>query len=160
MTIEISPLINFGIDDLKKNNWTKCNDFASMYQTTPVLIYSLLLTTIAYVLSLLTLYLLSTRMVSLLKKREKVLGTSFQRPISIIKAAVVILLVLYMPIHVMRNIHLTSQLPGLGLSQYTKAYIEAVYTAHCIFSQCHKPRVLYPNDRQVQRDPAGQVEAV
>lgn len=125
--IVIAPLIKFVIDDLKKNNWTKCNDFASMYQTTPVLIYSLLLTTIAYVLPLLTLYLLSTRMVSLLKKREEVLGTSFQRPVSIVKAAAVMLLVLYMPIHVMRNIRLTSQHPGLGLSQCTKAYIEAAY---------------------------------
>ncbi|XP_053094717.1 succinate receptor 1-like [Pangasianodon hypophthalmus] len=127
VTIEIGPHINFIINDLKKTNWTKCNDFASMYQTTPVLTYSLLLTTVAYVLPLLTLYQLSSKMVSLLQKREEVLGTSFQRSVSIVKAAVVMLLVLYMPYHVMRNIRLVSQLPGLGLLQCTKAYIEAVY---------------------------------
>lgn len=127
VTAETGPLISFVINDLKKNNWTKCNDFASMYQTDSVLTYSLLLTTIGYVLPMLTLCLLSSRMVSLLKKREEVLGTSFQRPVSIMKAAALMLLVFYTPFHVMRNIRLVSQLPSLGLFQCTKAYIEAVY---------------------------------
>lgn len=125
--IEIAPLINFITNDLKYNNGTKCNDFGSLYETTPVLTYSLLLSTIAYVLPLLTLYLLSSRMVSLLKKREKVFGTSFQRPVNIVKAAAVMLLVLYMPLHVMRNMRLTSQLSVLGMLPCTKAYIEAAY---------------------------------
>lgn len=127
VTVEITPLIYFIIDDQKYNNWTKCNDFSSMYQTTPVLIYSLLLTTVAYVLPLLTLYVLSSRMISLLKEREEVFGTSFQRPVSIVKAAMVMFLVLYMPIHVLRNMCLASELSVLGLSQCSKAYIKAAY---------------------------------
>lgn len=127
VTIENGPLVNFLIRDLKHNNWNICNDFSSMYETTPVLTYSLLLTAVAYVLPLLTLGLLTGRMVSLLKKREDVLGTSFQRPVNIVKAAAVMLLVLYMPIHVMRNLRLTSRLSELELSECTKAYIEAAY---------------------------------
>ncbi|KAK3559184.1 hypothetical protein QTP86_005083 [Hemibagrus guttatus] len=71
VTLELIPYITFIIIDLKETNGSKCNDFSSMSQTTPVLIYNMLLTTVAYVLPLLTLYLFSNRMVSLLKKREK-----------------------------------------------------------------------------------------
>ncbi|XP_053367567.1 succinate receptor 1-like [Clarias gariepinus] len=127
VTIELAPLIMFANHDLKKTNWTKCNDFGSMNPPVPLLIYSLLLTTVAYVLPLLTIYLSASKMISLLKKREEVLGTSFQRPVNILKAAVVMFLVLYMPYHVMRNMRLASQLPALGLTQCTIVYIEAVY---------------------------------
>ncbi|KAF5892135.1 succinate receptor 1-like [Clarias magur] len=127
MTIENAPLIMFVINDQKSNKRNKCNDFGSMQPTTPVLIYCLLLTTVAYVLPLLTLFLLTSKMISYLKEREEVLGTSFQRPVNILKTALVMTLVLYMPIHLMRNMRLASQLPGLGLTQCTNVYIEAVY---------------------------------
>ncbi|XP_058262994.1 succinate receptor 1-like [Hemibagrus wyckioides] len=125
--LELIPYFSFIIIDLKETNWSKCNDFSSLSQTTPVLTYSLWLTTIAYVLPLLTLYLFSSRMVSLLKNREEVLGTSFQRPVSILKCATILFLVLYMPFHLMRNVRLASRLPEFGLLQCTQDYIEAAY---------------------------------
>lgn len=127
VTAGLTPFVTFLINDLKESNWSKCNDFASMYRPAQVLTYSLLLTTVAYLLPLLTLYLFSSRMVSLLKKQEGVLGTSFQRPVTIVKAALIMLLVLYMPFHFMRNLRLTSRLPELGLLPCTKHYIEAAY---------------------------------
>ncbi|KAF5892134.1 succinate receptor 1-like [Clarias magur] len=88
VTIQMAPLIMFAYHDLKKTNWMTCNDFGSMKPTIPLLIYSLLLTTVAYGLPLLTIYLSASKMISLLKRREEVLGTSFQRPVNILKAAV------------------------------------------------------------------------
>ncbi|XP_047673797.1 succinate receptor 1-like [Tachysurus fulvidraco] len=127
VTLELTPFFVFIINDLKESNWTNCKDFASMSHPAQVLTYNLLLTTVAYVLPLLTLHLFSSRMVSLLKKREEVLGTSFRKPMSIVKAATVMLFVLYMPFHLMRIVRLASRLPGLGLLQCTQDYIEAAY---------------------------------
>ncbi|KAF7704983.1 succinate receptor 1-like [Silurus meridionalis] len=125
VTIELAPYIYFIIDDLVHNKM--CKDFGSLNQTIPVLLYSLLLSAFAYVLPLLALYLLSSRMVSLLKMRQEVLGTSFERPMNIVKAAAVMLLVLYLPFHIMRNMRIISQLPQLEMSLCTKTYIETAY---------------------------------
>ncbi|KAM9462832.1 succinate receptor 1-like [Clarias gariepinus] len=125
VTIEITPLIIFVINDLTSTNGTKCNDFASMNPPIHVLNYSLLLTTVAYVLPLLTLFLLTSKMISLLKEREHVLGTSFQRPVNILKTVTVMGLVLHMPVHLMRTMALASR--STELEDCTKVYIHAVY---------------------------------
>ncbi|KAM9462834.1 succinate receptor 1-like [Clarias gariepinus] len=125
VTIEITPLIIFVINDQKRTNWTKCHDFASMKPPIPVLDYCLLLTAVAYVLPLLTLFLLTSKMISLLKEREHVLGTSFQRPVNILKTVTVMGLVLYLPLHLMRTMALASH--STKLEKCTKVYIHAAF---------------------------------
>ncbi|XP_060761237.1 succinate receptor 1-like [Neoarius graeffei] len=128
VNVQIAPLIVFIIQDLDANNWTACQDFASLGEARLVLIYSIVLTITGYVIPLLGLFISSQRMVSTLVKREEVLGTSFQRPVRILRASAIMFLVLYTPIHVMRNVRVVSRLPKLNLSQCSLDKINAVYT--------------------------------
>ncbi|XP_026797305.3 succinate receptor 1-like [Pangasianodon hypophthalmus] len=127
VTIQIAPLIVFIIQDLELNSWTVCPDFASLGVAKVTLIYTIVLTITGYVLPLVALFLSSQRMVSVLMKREEMRGTSYQRPVRIMKAAAIMFLVLHTPIHVMRIVHLASRLPELNLSWCIIDYINAVY---------------------------------
>ncbi|KAL6467722.1 hypothetical protein MHYP_G00233990 [Metynnis hypsauchen] len=127
VNIQVIPLINFVIKDLELSEWTKCNDFGSLSETKANLIYSLVLTITGYVIPLLALFLSSLKMVSLLLTQEQVLGTSFQRPLKIVRAAAIMFLVLYTPLHVLRNVRIASQLSEVTLSLCSKVYIEVVY---------------------------------
>ncbi|XP_017350616.2 succinate receptor 1-like [Ictalurus punctatus] len=121
---QITPLIIFIIQDLEEN---ACRDFSRLGVAKVTLIYSIVLTITGYVLPLLALFISSQRMVSVLMKREEVLGTSFQRPVRLVRAAAIMFLVLYTPIHIMRNVRIASRLPELNLSLCIKDYINAVY---------------------------------
>ncbi|XP_026797193.3 succinate receptor 1 [Pangasianodon hypophthalmus] len=124
---QIAPLIVFIIQDLKQNDWTACHDFGSLGEARVTLIYTIVLTITGYVLPLVGMFLSSQRMVSVLVKREELLGTSFQRPVRIVRAAAIMFLVLYTPIHIMRIVRLASRLPELNLSHCVLDYINAVY---------------------------------
>ncbi|XP_072524816.1 succinate receptor 1-like [Salminus brasiliensis] len=126
VNIEVMPLIIFVLEDLKRNGWSKCNDFASLSEVNRTLIYSLVLTVTGYILPLLGLFLSSFKMVSLLTVQEQVFGTSFQKPLKILRATAIMFLVLYTPIHVMRNVRIASQLSEMS-SPCSRNYIEAVY---------------------------------
>ncbi|XP_026797303.2 succinate receptor 1-like [Pangasianodon hypophthalmus] len=127
VTIQIAPLIVFIVQDLELNSWTVCRDFASLGVAKVTLIYTTVLTITGYVLPLLALFLSSQKLVSVLMKREEMRGTSFQRPVRIVRAAAIMFLVLYTPIHIMRIVRLTSRLPELNLSRCIIDYINAVY---------------------------------
>ncbi|TSP46823.1 Succinate receptor 1 [Bagarius yarrelli] len=124
---QIAPLIVFIIQDLEENRWTVCRDFASLGVAKVTLIYSVVLTITGYVMPLIAIFLASQKMVSVLVKREEVLGTNFQRPVKIVRSAAIMFLLLYTPIHVMRNVRIASRLPELKLSQCTVDYINAAY---------------------------------
>ncbi|XP_053343162.1 succinate receptor 1-like [Clarias gariepinus] len=124
---QIAPLIIFIIQDLEENRWSVCHDFASLKGPRVTLIYSIVLTITGYVMPLMALFLSSQNMVSALMKREEVLGTSFQRPVRILRVAAIMFLLLYTPIHIMRNVRLASRLPELNLSQCVKDLINAIY---------------------------------
>ncbi|KAI5626353.1 oxoglutarate (alpha-ketoglutarate) receptor 1a, tandem duplicate 2, partial [Silurus asotus] len=124
---QIAPLIVFIMQDLEENNWTVCRDFASLGVARVTLIYSLVLTISGYVVPLTALFLSSQRMVEVLRKREEMRGTSFQRPVKIVRCAAIMFLVLYTPIHVMRNVRIASRLPELKLSSCIVDYINAGY---------------------------------
>ncbi|XP_053529787.1 succinate receptor 1-like [Ictalurus punctatus] len=128
VNVQIAPLIILIIQDLRENDWTVCRDFASLGEPKVTLIYSIVLTITGYAMPLVALFLSSQRTVSVLMKREEVLGTSFQRPVRIVRTAAIMFLVLYIPIHIMRIVRIASQLPELNLSQCIMDYIKAVYT--------------------------------
>ncbi|KAM9439608.1 succinate receptor 1-like [Clarias gariepinus] len=128
VTIQIIPFIIFIIQDMKKTGWTNCHDISSLAEIKGSLIYSSVLTVTGYILPLLALYLSSKRMVSVLVKREEVLGTSFQRPVKLVRGSTIMFLVLYTPLHIMRNVRITSRLPELNVPQCIIDYIYAVYT--------------------------------
>ncbi|XP_060761247.1 succinate receptor 1-like [Neoarius graeffei] len=128
VTAQIAPLIVFIIQDLDQNGWTVCRDFASLGDAKVLLTYSVVLTITGYVMPLVGLFLSSQRMVSVLTKREEVLGTSFQRPVRIVRVAAILFLVFYTPIHIMRNVRVASRLPNLNFSRCSIDYINAVYT--------------------------------
>ncbi|XP_027017956.2 succinate receptor 1-like [Tachysurus fulvidraco] len=127
VTVQIAPLIVFIIQDLEQNNWTACRDFASLRNPHVTLIYSIILTITGYVIPLIGLFLASQKMVSFLIKRQEVLGTSFQRPVRIVRSAAIMFLLLYTPFHVMRNVRLASRLPELNLSGCVLDYINGAF---------------------------------
>ncbi|KAG7319595.1 hypothetical protein KOW79_016738 [Hemibagrus wyckioides] len=127
VNIQITPLIVIIIQDLQQNRQTVCRDFASLGVPKVTLIYSIVLTITGYVMPLVALFWASQKMVSVLVQREEVLGTSFQRPVRIVRSAAIMFLVLYTPFHVMRNVRIASQLPELNLSQCIIDHINAVY---------------------------------
>ncbi|XP_026797296.3 succinate receptor 1-like [Pangasianodon hypophthalmus] len=124
---QIAPLIVFIIQDLEENGWTVCRDFASLGVAKVTLIYSVVLTITGYVMPLVGLFLSSQRMVSVLVKREEMRGTSFQRPVRIVRSAAIMFLVLYTPLHIMRIVRLVSRLPELNLSRCIMDYINSVF---------------------------------
>ncbi|XP_047018744.2 succinate receptor 1, partial [Ictalurus punctatus] len=124
---QIAPLIVFIIQDLEDNGWTVCRDFASLGVARVLLIYSIVLTITGYVMPLVGLFLSSQRMVSVLMKREEMRRTSFQRPVRIVRAAAIMFLVLYTPIHIMRIVRIASRLPELNLSPCIVDYINSVF---------------------------------
>ncbi|XP_027017980.2 succinate receptor 1-like [Tachysurus fulvidraco] len=127
VNIQIAPLVVFIIQDLEENNWTACRDFSSLGNPQVTLIYSIILTITGYVIPLIGLFLASQKMVSLLVKRQEVLGTSFQRPVRIVRSAAIMFLLLYTPIHVMRNTRIASRLPELNFSRCVLDYINGAY---------------------------------
>ncbi|XP_060762613.1 succinate receptor 1-like [Neoarius graeffei] len=127
VTIQIAPLIVFIIQDLDQNGWTVCRDFGSLGEAKVILIYTTVLTITGYVIPLLALFLSSQKMVSVLMKREEMRGTSFQRPVRIVRIAAFMFLLLYTPIHVMRIARFTSRLPELNVSQCIMDYINSAY---------------------------------
>ncbi|XP_047662551.1 succinate receptor 1-like [Tachysurus fulvidraco] len=127
VTVQISPLIVFIITDLEQNNWTVCRDFASLGNPQVILMYSIILTISGYVIPLIGLFLSSQKMVSVLIKREEMCGTSFQRPVRVVRSAAIMFLVLYTPLHVMRIVRIVSRLPELNLSQCVVDYINGAY---------------------------------
>ncbi|XP_060762614.1 succinate receptor 1-like [Neoarius graeffei] len=124
---QIAPLIIFIIQDLDQNGWTVCRDFASLGVAKVILIYSVVLTITGYVMPLVGLFLSSQKMVSLLTKREEMRGTSFQRPVRIVRIATIMFLLFYTPIHIMRNVRFASRIPELNLSQCIMDYINSAY---------------------------------
>ncbi|KAM9439606.1 succinate receptor 1-like [Clarias gariepinus] len=124
---QIAPLIFFIIQDLQKNGWRVCNDFSSLGVAKETLIYNTLLTITGYVMPLVGLFLSSQKMISVLRKREEVLGTSFQRPVKITRAAAIMFLVFYSPYHVMRTVRIASRLPELNFSRCINDYINSAY---------------------------------
>ncbi|XP_060762612.1 succinate receptor 1-like [Neoarius graeffei] len=126
-SIQVSPLIAFIIQDLEKNGWTVCRDFGSLGQFRVTLTYTIVVTITGYIMPLLAWFISTQKMISLLTKREEMCGTSFQRPVRIMRIAAVMFLVLYTPIHVMRIVRLVSRRPELNLSQCSKDYINAFY---------------------------------
>ncbi|KAI5626354.1 oxoglutarate (alpha-ketoglutarate) receptor 1a, tandem duplicate 2, partial [Silurus asotus] len=127
VNVQIVPLIVFIIKDLEQNNWKVCHDFASLGVPENNLIYTIILTISGFVLPLLALFLSSQRMVTVLIKRQEVLGTSFKRPVKIVRTATLMFLLFYTPIHVMRIVRITSRLPKLNVSQCVKDYINVGY---------------------------------
>ncbi|KAM9439607.1 succinate receptor 1-like [Clarias gariepinus] len=127
VTIQVIPLMIFIIQDLKQNGWTVCRDFGSLGEARVTLIYTGVLSITGYVLPLLALFLSSQRLVSVLVKREEMRGTSFQRPVRIVRVATIMFLVLYTPIHIMRIARIASRLPELNLSKCIIDYINAIY---------------------------------
>lgn len=127
VNLQVAPLIVFIVKDLKLSGWTRCHDFGSLNDVGNTLIYSLVLTVTGFALPLLALFLSSFRMVSLLETQEQVFGTSFQKPLKIVRATAIMFLVLYTPLHVMRNVRIASQLPGVTLSGCSKVLIQALY---------------------------------
>ncbi|KAF7692699.1 hypothetical protein HF521_010309 [Silurus meridionalis] len=125
--VNLYSSILFMMWDLEENGWTVCRDFASLGVARVTLIYSLVLTISGYVVPLTALFLSSQRMVEVLRKREEMRGTSFQRPVKIVRCAAIMFLVLYTPIHVMRNVRIASRLPELKFSSCIVDYINAGY---------------------------------
>ncbi|KAM9439605.1 succinate receptor 1-like [Clarias gariepinus] len=124
---QIAPLIIFIIQDLEENAWTVCRDFGSLGVAKDTLIYSIVLTITGYVVPLMALFLSSQSMVSVLRRREEMRGTSFQRPVRIVRAAAIMFLVLYTPIHIMRIVRIASRLPKFNLSRCVMDYVNSVF---------------------------------
>ncbi|GAA6066734.1 succinate receptor 1-like [Tachysurus ichikawai] len=137
MTVQIAPLVVFIIQDLEENGWTVCRDFASLGVPKVTLIYSIVLTITGYVIPLIGLFLSSQKMVSVLIKREDVLGTSFQRPVRVVRSAAIMFLLLYTPLHVMRIVRIVSRLPELNLSRCVVDYINRAYIVTRPFGFAH-----------------------
>ncbi|KAM9439782.1 succinate receptor 1-like [Clarias gariepinus] len=124
---QIAPLIIFIIQDLEQNSWTLCHDFGSLGLAKNTLIYSIVLTITGFLMPLMALFLSSQSMVSVLRRREEMRGTSFQRPVRIVRTAAIMFLVLYTPYHVMRIVRIASRLDHLNLSHCVMDYINAAF---------------------------------
>ncbi|XP_047662603.1 succinate receptor 1-like [Tachysurus fulvidraco] len=137
VTVQIAPLMFFIIQDLERNGRKVCSDFGSLGDPRVTLIYSTVLTITGYVIPLIGLFLASQKMVSVLVKRQEVLGTSFQRPVRIVRIAAIMFLVLYTPLHVTRIVRLASRLPELHLSGCVLDYINGAYILSRPFGFAH-----------------------
>lgn len=131
VNIEVAPLIVLMVHDLQSNNWSRCNDFASLKGDINSFGYSLGLTITGYILPLLALCVFSQKIAHLLHIQENILQhrtTSYKRPLRVVAAAAIIFLVLYTPYHVLRNVRIASEQPWANLQQCTKMYIKSLYT--------------------------------
>ncbi|XP_027017955.2 succinate receptor 1-like [Tachysurus fulvidraco] len=137
VTVQVAPLIFFINQDLEQNGWTACLDFASLRNSQAILIYNIILTITGYVIPLIGLFLASQKIVSVLIKRQEVIGTSFQRPVRVVRFAAIMFLVLYTPFHVMRIVRIVSQLPELKLSKCVLDYISSAYIVTRPFAYLH-----------------------
>ncbi|XP_048120025.1 LOW QUALITY PROTEIN: succinate receptor 1-like [Alosa alosa] len=121
----ISPLLHYTVRSLADNNYTVCMDFASMSKTWGFLGYSLSLTCCGYVLPLVSLFVSTHKIASLLRvfvQRVK----SFRRPLRIVQVAAYMFLLLNLPYYVMKNVRILSRLVA-GLSDCAIVRIEALY---------------------------------
>ena len=129
VNVEVVPMIALMIQDLQNNNWSRCEDFASLKGDVNPFGYSLGLTMTGYIVPLLGLCVFSYQIAHLLKIQERALQhrTSYKRPLRVVTSAAVMFLVLYTPYHVLRNVRVASQMSWTKLPECTKMYIEAVY---------------------------------
>lgn len=130
VNVEVTPMVGLMIQDLQRQNMSRCKDFASLKGDIDVFGYSLGLTLTGYLLPLLGLCVFSHQIAHLLRIQERALQrrtSSYKRPLRVAVSAAVMFLVLYSPYHVLRNVRIGSQQPWAGLQLCTKTYIEALY---------------------------------
>ncbi|XP_030295916.1 succinate receptor 1-like [Sparus aurata] len=127
---QIAPMVALMIDDLRITNWKRCRDYASLQGQVDSFSYSLGLTVIGYLLPLLGIFVFSYKIAQLLHAQERAIQrktTSFKRPLRVVTLAAAMVLILYSPYHVLRNIRIASKQPWAGLPHCTKMYIEGMY---------------------------------
>ncbi|KAM3616573.1 uncharacterized protein V6R79_020201 [Siganus canaliculatus] len=130
VSVEIVPLIVLMVQDLRKENWSRCKDFASLEGDVNTLGYSLGLTVTGYILPLFGLCGFSLKIAHMLRVQERALQrrtTTFKRPLRVVTLAAAMFLVLYTPYHVMRNVRIASWQVWTGLQPCTGKYIEGAY---------------------------------
>lgn len=111
VNVEVAPMIALMVQNMHRENWTRCLDFASLQGDVNTLGYSLGLTATGYILPLLGLCVFSYQISHLLRVQERVLQhrkNSFKRPLRVVASAAAMFLVLYTPYHIMRNIRIAS----------------------------------------------------
>ncbi|XP_069004339.1 succinate receptor 1-like [Embiotoca jacksoni] len=130
VNVQVAPMIALMVQDLQRENWSRCQDFASLKGDVNVLGYSMGLTVTGYILPLLGLCVFSQQIAHLLYVQERALPrrtTSYKRPLRIAISAAAMFLVLYTPYHVLRNVRIASRQSWAGLQLCTMMYIEALY---------------------------------
>uniref|UniRef100_A0A3Q2QUX5 Succinate receptor 1 n=1 Tax=Fundulus heteroclitus TaxID=8078 RepID=A0A3Q2QUX5_FUNHE len=130
VNVEVSPMIALMVQDLHRQNWSRCKDFASLKGDVNPLGYSLGLTITGYIIPLLALCVFSQQISHLLHIQERAVKhkTSYKRPLKVVTSAAVMFLVLYTPYHVLRNVRIASRESWAGLhSSDTMVYIKAMY---------------------------------
>ncbi|XP_035809185.1 succinate receptor 1-like [Amphiprion ocellaris] len=130
VNVQVAPMIGLMIQDLQRQNNTRCQDFSSLEGNVNVLGYSLGLTVTGYILPLIGLCVFSRQIAHMLHVQERALQrrrTLYKRPLRVVVSAAVMFLVLYTPYHVLRNVRIASLQPWAGLQPCTKMYIESMY---------------------------------
>ncbi|XP_028276128.1 succinate receptor 1-like [Parambassis ranga] len=130
VNVQIIPLVTLMIQDLKKGNFTRCQDFASLQGDVNAFSYSLGLTVTGYILPLLGLCVFSYQIAHLLKAQERAVQrrkTSYKRPLRVAVSAAAMFLVLYTPYHVLRNVRIASRSAWADLQLCTQMYIKGLY---------------------------------
>lgn len=127
VNVEVAPMIALMVQDLRKCNWTRCKDFASLEGDVNTLAYSLGLTVTGYVLPLLTLCAFSYKISRLLWERAQKRKTAlYKRPLRVVASATAMFLILYTPYHVLRNIRVASR-KLWPEQECTRVYIKGLY---------------------------------
>ncbi|KAM4742063.1 LOW QUALITY PROTEIN: succinate receptor 1-like [Anableps anableps] len=129
VNVEVGPMIALMVQDLQRQNWSHCEDFASLKGDVNPLGYSLGLTITGYILPLLILCAFSQKISHLLHMQERAVQhrTSYRRPLRIVASATVMFFILYTPYHVLRNVRIASQQPWAEVHSCPAVYIEAMY---------------------------------
>ncbi|XP_054901759.1 succinate receptor 1-like [Poeciliopsis prolifica] len=129
VNVEVCPMITLLLQDLQKQNWSHCGDFASLEGDINPLGYSLGLTVTGYILPLLALCAFSQQISRLLQMQERAVQhrTSYKRPLRVVASATVMFLILYTPYHILRNVQIASQQPGSHFHSSSLDYIKATY---------------------------------
>lgn len=127
---EVAPMVVLMVQDLRRRNWVRCKDFASLRGgDVDTLAYSLGLTLTGYVLPLLALCASSYKISRLLRERALKRRTAlFRRPLRVVASATAMFLVLYTPYHVLRNVRIASWQLWPQMERCTGAYIKGLYT--------------------------------
>ncbi|XP_043926865.1 succinate receptor 1-like [Protopterus annectens] len=145
VTLELVPMFTFII--VPEANKTECLDYASSGDAHSNLIYSLCLTLAGFIIPSSVMIFFYYKTAALLKhlQKENINTVKIEKPLSLLTLAIGILIVLFTPYHIMRNLFIVSRLETFKMPSCTSIAIKSMYiiTRPVAFSNSAINPVLY-----------------